>query len=240
MSAAQRIHHEQLHISADGAFSWEEVECLGACVNAPLVQINADTYEDLTAESFEKLLDDLAAGRPVKPGPQIDRQFAAPVGGPTTLTDEAIYRPRPTPIGRPDRRGAKPTEGASDREGRAKNRRQSSEQESLMLADKDRIFTNLYGLHDWGLKGAMERGAWDGTKAILDKGRDWIVNEMKASGLRGRGGAGFPTGLKWSFMPKHRTGGRTISSSMPTSPSPAPARTARSCATTRTRWSRAA
>ena len=75
-----------------------------------------------------------------------------------------------------------------------------------MLADKDRIFTNLYGLHDWGLKGAMERGAWDGTKAIVDRGRDWIVNEMKASGLRGRGGAGFPTGLKWSFMPKTSDG----------------------------------
>src|SRR5512142_847144 len=71
-----------------------------------------------------------------------------------------------------------------------------------MLADKDRIFKNLYGLHDWGLKGARARGAWDGTKAILEKGRDGIVNEMKASGLRGRGGAGFPTGLKWSFMPK--------------------------------------
>jgi NADH-quinone oxidoreductase subunit F len=77
-----------------------------------------------------------------------------------------------------------------------------------MLADKDRIFTNLYGLHDWGLKGAMARGAWDGTKAIIDKGRDWIVNEMKASGLRGRGGAGFPTGLKWSFMPKDSKDGR--------------------------------
>ena len=71
-----------------------------------------------------------------------------------------------------------------------------------MLADKDRIFTNLYGLHDRGLKGAMARGAWDGTKAILEKGRDAIINEIKASGLRGRGGAGFPTGLKWSFMPK--------------------------------------
>ena len=75
-----------------------------------------------------------------------------------------------------------------------------------MLADKDRIFTNLYGLHDWGLEGARARGGWDGTKAILDKGRDWIVNEMKASGLRGRGGAGFPTGLKWSFMPKQSDG----------------------------------
>ena len=71
-----------------------------------------------------------------------------------------------------------------------------------MLQDKDRIFTNLYGRHDWGLKGARARGAWDGTKAILEKGRDGIINEVKASGLRGRGGAGFPTGLKWSFMPK--------------------------------------
>ncbi|MEI2386120.1 NADH-quinone oxidoreductase subunit NuoF [Breoghania sp. JC706] len=71
-----------------------------------------------------------------------------------------------------------------------------------MLKDQDRIFTNIYGLHDWGLKGAMQRGQWDGTKGILEKGRDWIIEQMKASGLRGRGGAGFPTGLKWSFMPK--------------------------------------
>jgi NADH-quinone oxidoreductase subunit F len=71
-----------------------------------------------------------------------------------------------------------------------------------MLADKDRIFTNLYGLHDWRLKGARGRGDWDGTKALLAKGRDWIIAEVKESELRGRGGAGFPTGLKWSFMPK--------------------------------------
>src|SRR3974390_127667 len=72
-----------------------------------------------------------------------------------------------------------------------------------MLEDKDRIFTNLYGFGDRSLKDARARGAWDGTKAVIDKGRDWIVAEMKASGLRGRGGAGFPTGLKWSFMPKN-------------------------------------
>jgi NADH-quinone oxidoreductase subunit F len=71
-----------------------------------------------------------------------------------------------------------------------------------MLADQDRIFTNLYGEGDWGLAGARSRGVWDGTKDIILKGRDWIVEEVKASGLRGRGGAGFPTGLKWSFMPK--------------------------------------
>jgi NADH-quinone oxidoreductase subunit F len=75
-----------------------------------------------------------------------------------------------------------------------------------MLDDKDRIFRNLYGQGDWGLEGARARGAWDGTKAILEKGRDAIINEMKASGLRGRGGAGFPTGLKWSFMPKQSDG----------------------------------
>jgi NADH-quinone oxidoreductase subunit F len=72
-----------------------------------------------------------------------------------------------------------------------------------MLADKDRVFTNLYGFGDWGLEGARKRGGWDGTKAIIDKGHDWIVNEVKSSSLRGRGGAGFPTGLKWSFMPKN-------------------------------------
>ena len=77
-----------------------------------------------------------------------------------------------------------------------------------MLADKDRIFRNLYGQHDWGLDGARERGAWDGTKAILEGGRDGIINTMKETGLRGRGGAGFPTGMKWSFMPKESKDGR--------------------------------
>ena len=71
-----------------------------------------------------------------------------------------------------------------------------------MLADKDRIFTNIYGWQDAGLTGAKARGDWDGTAAILKRGHDDIIEEVKSSGLRGRGGAGFPTGLKWSFMPK--------------------------------------
>ncbi len=75
-----------------------------------------------------------------------------------------------------------------------------------MLQDKDRIFTNLYGLHDWGLKGARQRGVWDGTKKLLELGRDGIVQQIKDSQLRGRGGAGFPAGLKWSFMPKENDG----------------------------------
>ncbi|NKD76508.1 NADH-quinone oxidoreductase subunit NuoF [Haematospirillum sp. H1815] len=71
-----------------------------------------------------------------------------------------------------------------------------------MLKDSDRIFTNLYGFKDPFLAGARARGDWDNTKTILEKGRDWIIEQMKQSGLRGRGGAGFPTGVKWSFMPK--------------------------------------
>src|SRR5579885_2932782 len=71
-----------------------------------------------------------------------------------------------------------------------------------MLQDKDRIFTNLYGFEDWTLEGAKKRGNWDGTKDIIARGHDAIIDEIKKSGLRGRGGAGFATGLKWSFMPK--------------------------------------
>ncbi len=74
-----------------------------------------------------------------------------------------------------------------------------------MLQDKDRIFTNLYGFEDWELKAARSRGVWDGTADLIKKGRGWIIEEMKASGLRGRGGAGFPTGLKWSFMPQEES-----------------------------------
>ncbi|WP_336972438.1 NADH-quinone oxidoreductase subunit NuoF [Sphingobium aromaticiconvertens] len=76
------------------------------------------------------------------------------------------------------------------------------------LADKDRIFTNVHGFQDWGVDAACLRGDWDNTKALLALGQDTIIDRMKASGLRGRGGAGFPTGMKWSFMPKESKDGR--------------------------------
>ena len=82
-----RIDHEPFHLSKDGSFSWEEVECLGACVNAPMVLIGKDTYEDLTPENFGKVLDGFATGNPPKPGPQNGRQFSAPITGPTTLKE---------------------------------------------------------------------------------------------------------------------------------------------------------
>ncbi len=82
---------EQMHVTADGKLSWVEVECLGACVNAPVAQINSDYYEDLTPATFTQILTDLSAGKAVVPGPQVERQLSAPVGGPTTLTDPNLY-----------------------------------------------------------------------------------------------------------------------------------------------------
>jgi NADH-quinone oxidoreductase subunit E len=87
-SVCRREIGDQDHISNDGLFSWTEVECLGACVNAPMVQINYDYYEDLTAESFSRILNDMSAGKTPKPGPQVDRLNSAPIGGQTTLLDK--------------------------------------------------------------------------------------------------------------------------------------------------------
>jgi NADH-quinone oxidoreductase subunit E len=83
----RRIHHDPHQVSADGNFSWEEVECLGCCANAPMVQIGKDTYEDLTPELFEKVLDGFARGNPPKAGSQTGRQASCPEGGPTTLKE---------------------------------------------------------------------------------------------------------------------------------------------------------
>ncbi|MGE0231163.1 MAG: NADH-quinone oxidoreductase subunit NuoE [Flavobacteriaceae bacterium] len=105
----RKIHHDPHHLSADGDFSWEEVECLGACVNAPMIQIVKDTYEDLTPETLEKLIDDIAAGNPVKPGPQNGRQYSAPIGGPTTLLEKV----KPAKAARPKAATARPASPAA-------------------------------------------------------------------------------------------------------------------------------
>src|SRR6516162_10688288 len=89
--ACRRVIGQSGHVTKDGLFSWVEVECLGACVNAPMVQINKDYYEDLTPESFEQILVDLREGRDVKPGPQDGRHSSEPFGGATTLLDPSLY-----------------------------------------------------------------------------------------------------------------------------------------------------
>ncbi len=91
----RKIHPEPHHLNTDGSMSWEEVECLGSCVNAPMIQIVKDTYEDLDAAKLEQIIDDFAAGRPVKSGPQNGRHFSMALTGATTLTDKTLYnKPR--------------------------------------------------------------------------------------------------------------------------------------------------
>jgi NADH-quinone oxidoreductase subunit E len=88
-----KIHHDQFHTNADGTLSWEEVECLGACVNAPMIMIFKDTYEDLTPERLAEIIDAFEAGKgdTIKPGPQVDRIYSAPEAGLTSLTDEKVF-----------------------------------------------------------------------------------------------------------------------------------------------------
>ncbi len=144
---------EAEQITDDGAFSWREVECLGACVNAPAVQIDEDYYEDLTPERLTEILQELREGRRPPPGPQ------------------KADAPPPAATGR---------------------------------KSAPRIFTNLDGRGGADLSSARARGDWRQTADFIAKGPDWLIEQAKLSGLRGRGGAGFPSGLKWSFMPRER------------------------------------
>ena len=236
----RRLIGEPGHVTPDGLFSWTEVECLGACVNAPMAQINKDYYEDLTPESLAANPRGAQGRPPVTPGPQNGRQASAPLGGPTTLTDPELYHNE-----EPDEETvAEPLTDASRASGKAANRaRRSAKRRSakaasrgrLMLQDKDRIFKNLYGLHNWRLKAARARGAWDGTKAMIEQGPRG--DHQGGEGL----GPARPRRRRLPHRPQmvvhaqaSPTAARTISSSMPTSPSPAPARTGTSCAMIRT------
>ena len=120
----RKLIGEPNHVTRDGTFSWTEVECLGACVNAPMVRINKDYYEDLTPETFEQILVDLREGRKVKPGPQDGRHSSEPFGGPTTLIDPKLYAedtslelgPEDVEYALLDAEAKKPGEAASQRE----------------------------------------------------------------------------------------------------------------------------
>ena len=114
-----RLAEHPFELSADGDFSWEEVECLGACVNAPMVMIWKDTYEDLTPETLNKVLDGFASGNPPKPGPQNGRQFSAPEGGPRVLKDISKSAGTKAPVKEPvlaDAESKKPGEAANVQE----------------------------------------------------------------------------------------------------------------------------
>jgi NADH-quinone oxidoreductase subunit E len=118
----KHIHPHQHTVSADGKFSWMEVECLGACVNAPMLQIGKDFYEDLDGPITEKLLEDFRAGRAVNPGPQNSRHTSEPLGGATTLTDLSLFdgsmigHQKRGQAAITDAEGKAPTKAASDRE----------------------------------------------------------------------------------------------------------------------------
>jgi NADH-quinone oxidoreductase subunit E len=123
--ACRKLIGEPGHVTKDGLFSWTEVECLGACVNAPVAQINKDYYEDLTPETLTKILRDLKAGRTPKPGPQNGRQASAPEGGAITLLDSALYakeEPEEELVGA----GAALTDQDAKRPGKAANVREQA------------------------------------------------------------------------------------------------------------------
>jgi len=116
----RKLIGEPGHVTRDGLFSWIEVECLGACVNAPMAQINKDYYEDLTPESMTRILKDMKAGRHVEPGPQDGRQASAPAGGPITLTDTDLYK-NEVPDDDRDMVGPALTDAEAKRPGKAAN-----------------------------------------------------------------------------------------------------------------------
>jgi NADH-quinone oxidoreductase subunit E len=170
----RRIHHDQFHVSTDGEFSWEEVECLGACVNAPMVLIGRDTYEDLTPDTFEKVLDALARGETPKPGPQNGRQFSAPLGGDTTLLNVPVAAAPPTAP-------AAPPSGASDAE-RLAATEEAEINAKLATLPKDATAedkANAVGTRPQGF-GEARSGVADNLQRIKGIGR---VNEGKLHAL---------------------------------------------------------
>ena len=136
-----------------------EVECLGACVNAPMIQINENYYEDLNEKCTKEILESLINDKPLKPGSYRGRTNTSPEKNKLLM-------------------------------------------EKIMLKKENKIFKNLYNEYGWEIENALKREDWKDTKNIISKGRDWIINEVKISELRGRGGAGFSTGSQMVFCSK--------------------------------------
>ena len=136
-----------------------EVECLGACVSAPMVQINDDYYEDLDEKSTKEILDSLINDKPIKPGSFRGRKNTAPEKSLKLMKEN-------------------------------------------MLKKEDKIFKNLYNELGWEIDNSIKRDDWKDTKDFISKGREWIINEIKTSELRGRGGAGFQLVLNGHLLLK--------------------------------------
>ncbi len=133
-------------VTADGMFSLEEVECIGACCWAPAIQVNYDFHDELTPETVAGILDDYRAKAQAEGTERMPRLVSHP--------------------------------------------------------DEVKIVSQRFGMGAAEIDQYIELGGYEAAKKCLEQGPDWIINEMKASNLRGRGGAGFPTGMKWSFVPK--------------------------------------
>ncbi|XP_022231808.2 LOW QUALITY PROTEIN: NADH dehydrogenase [ubiquinone] flavoprotein 1, mitochondrial [Drosophila obscura] len=165
-------------------------------VNQMLLETEDDRLEEVLHEAGKKVERE-TRGRLARNWPPVAQKAKGPAGPPPPPPLPAAAKGGPSKRAPPRKAGplppSKPPPGTPPPQ---------TKKTFGPLADADRIFTNLYGRHDWRLKAAMKRGDWYKTKQILEKGHLWIINEMKTSGLRGRGGAGFPSGLKWSFMNK--------------------------------------
>ena len=190
----RRASATQGHVTADGLFSWLEVECLGACCNAPMVQINDDYYEDLTRREFRK------DARRSRGGPQRAKTPAADRAGRL-----------PSRVGGPDDADRSVRLYGQDGDERSRQRRTAERRKRMLCRQGPHLHQSLRLRTTGGLEGRAGARRLGRHQGDPGKGRDGIINEMKASGLRGRGGAGFPTGLKWSFMPKQIDGAAALS-----------------------------
>jgi len=192
----QRVIGPQGKVTQDGLFSWLEVECLGACVNAPMVQINKDYFEDLTAENFEQLLVDLRGGKNITPGPQNGRQFSCPEGGPTTLLNGSainVKKAKAKPVEKKSASAPKITSTGTQPRGIKRARKSGADD----LKKISGVGPKIEGiLHELGIFHFDQIAAWNaGHVAWVDdylkfKGRirreNWIAQAKKFAKAGGR------------------------------------------------------